>query len=91
MSGQSQTGVQTGRSSAEKDLGILVVEKSDMSCKFTLAALKVNCIQGCINRGVNKMSREVIVALCSALMRPHLESCTQVWGPQHKKDVERKG
>ena len=32
--------------------------------------------------------REQVVSLCSALVRPHLEYCIHVWGPQLRKDVE---
>jgi len=75
-------------SSVERDLDVLVDDRLTMSQQCALAAKNANGILEYIKKSVDSRSREVLLPLCTALVRPHLEHFIQFWAPQFKTDEE---
>ena len=74
--------------SAKKELGVLLDGQLDVNQQGTLAAQKANCILGYIKRSVVSRLREVILPLNTALQRPHLKYCIQMWSPLYKRGMD---
>src|SRR6266568_4362444 len=75
-------------STTERDLGVVIDRTGKSTEQCILAAKKANIVLGMIKRNINFKSKDVIVRLYKALVRPRLEFCVQAWCPHLRKDID---
>ena len=63
-------------------------EKLFVSQQCALSVQKANCVLDCIRKGVARREREVMVFLCSAVVKTLLDCCVRAWGPSYRKNAE---
>lgn len=75
------------KSKQERDLGVIIDSSGKSTEQCIMAVKKANTVLGMIKRNIVYKSKDVIVRLYKALVRPKLEYCVQAWCPYLKKDI----
>ena len=75
------------QATVQRDLGVLVHESQKPSLQVQQVVRKANGMLAFIARGIEYKSREVLLRLYRALVRPQLEYCVQFWAPYLRKDI----
>ena len=69
----------------EKDLGVTMNANMEISEQCRIAASKGNQVLGIIQRNIT--CKSLIVPLYKAIVKPHLDYCTQAWSPDPRKYI----
>ncbi|XP_059822785.1 uncharacterized protein LOC132392642 [Hypanus sabinus] len=80
-------GVKLGKGEVQRDLGVLVHQSMKASMQVQQAVKRANGMLAFITRGIEYRSKEILLQLHRALVRPNLEYCVQFWSPNLRKDI----
>ena len=85
----TMNGVQLASVEQEKDLGVVISNDLKPGKQVSEVIKTANKLIGFIGRTFEFKTKEIILTLYNALVRPYLEYCVQCWSPYYRKDVEK--
>ncbi|CAF0843588.1 unnamed protein product [Brachionus calyciflorus] len=71
----------------EKDLGVIITNDLKWNKQFVSASARSNRALGQIKCSFTYLSKETIIPLFTALLRPHLEYAVSSWSPHTKSKI----
>ena len=72
----------------EKYLGVTMNANMKVSALCRIRASMGNQILGMIRRNITYNEKSLIVPMCKAIARSHLEYCIQAWNPHLRKYID---
>ncbi|XP_053395748.1 uncharacterized protein LOC128555936 [Mercenaria mercenaria] len=75
------------KSSAEKDIGVVIDDKLSFSQHLVEKVNKANSVLGAMRRSFEYLDLQTFKKLYTALVRPHVEYAHPIWSPYKKKDI----
>ena len=73
----------------EKDLGVYIDENLNFDFHITTTVKKARSMAGMLQRHITYKTKDIMVPLFKALVRPVLEYAVSAWCPYMKKDIKR--
>ena len=74
---------------SEKDLGVIVDSQLNFDEHITSVIKKSRKISGMLMKNICHKSKEIMIPLYKATVRPHLEYANAVWAPYKRKDIDK--
>ena len=74
---------------SEKDLGVHIDPLLNFNDHITKIVKKARSMSGMLFRSIVSRSKDILLPLYKALVRPHLEYANPVWSPYLVKDIKR--
>jgi hypothetical protein len=73
----------------QRDLGVIITNDLKWGRQCDEAFRRANRTIGFVNRNFHCRTKEIIMPIYKAMIRPHIEFAVQLWSPHLRKDIDK--